>query len=72
MAHAPAQDTQESPEVAAHRRGWQFFLKAAKWFALLVLGLVFFLIFSLVGHAPFIPTFVLIAAAIFILGSIFH
>jgi hypothetical protein len=72
MAHAPVQGTDESPEVAAHRRGWEFFLKASKWFALHVLGLVFFLIFWRVGGAPLVPTFVLMAAAVYILGSIFH
>lgn len=70
MAHGP--QTSDSPELAAHRRGWQFFLQFSKWFALTILGLVFFLIFTLIGHAPFIPVFVLILAAVLILGSIFH
>jgi hypothetical protein len=70
MAHAP--QTADTPEVAEHRRSWQFFLKSAKWFSLLVLALVFFLIFTLIGHAPFIPTLILLAAAAFILGSILH
>ena len=70
MAHAP--QTQESAELASHRRGWQFFLQFSKWFALHVLAIVFLLIFTLVGHAPFIPTLVLLLAAVLILGSIFH
>jgi hypothetical protein len=70
MAHAP--QTADTPEVAAHRRGWQTFLKASKWFALSVLAGVFFLIFVLVGHAPWLPTLVILALAVFLLGSIFH
>ena len=70
MAHAP--QTNESAELATHRRGWQFFLQFSKWFALFVLAFVFFLIFTLVGHAPFVPTFVLLLVAALILGSLFH
>ena len=70
MAHAP--QTNDSAELATHRRGWQFFLQFSKWFALSVLAFVFFLIFTLVGHAPFVPVFVLLVVAVFILGSLFH
>jgi hypothetical protein len=70
MAHAP--QTTESGELATHRRGWETFLKIAKWSALSTLGLIFFLIFTLIGHAPFIPVLILMLVAVFILGSIFH
>lgn len=69
MAHAP-NAANESAEVIEHRKGWDFFVKASKWFALHVLGLIFFLIFWRVGHAPFVPTFVMIAAAVYILGAL--
>lgn len=70
MAHAP--QANESTELASHRQGWQFFLKIAKWCSLSILGLVFFLIFTLIGHAPFVPVFILMLIAVLILGSIFH
>ena len=70
MAHGP--QTNESAELVTHRKGWQFFLQFSKWFALSTLALIFFLIFTLVGHAPFIPVFVLLVVATLILGSIFH
>ena len=70
MAHGP--QTNDSAELATHRRGWEFFLQFSKWFALAVLAFVFFLIFTLIGHAPFVPTFVLLLVGALILGSIFH
>ena len=70
MAHGP--QSSDSAELASHRKGWEFFLKFSKWFALGVLGFIFFLIFTLIGHAPFVPTLVLMAVAVFILGSLFH
>jgi hypothetical protein len=70
MAHAP--QSADTPDVTERRRGWHFFLMASKWFALHVLGLVFFLIFILVGHAPIIPTFVLVVLAVYIVGSVLH
>jgi len=74
MAHAP--DTPHgappAPDLAEHERGWHFFLKFAKWFALHVLGVVFFLIFVFVGHAPAVPTFVLMVLAVYVIGSVFH
>ena len=69
MAHAP-QTANESAEVAEHRKGWDFFVKASKWFALHVLGLVFFLIFWRVGHMPWLPDAVMMVAAVYILGSL--
>ncbi len=71
MAHAP--QANEATELAGRgRKGWQFFLKFAKWFSLSVLGGIFFLIFTLVGHAPFIPVLVIMSIAVFVLGSIVH
>lgn len=70
MAHAP--QTNESTELAAHRKGWQFFMKVSKWFSLSTLALVFFLIFTLIGHAPFVPVFVLMLIGVLVLGSIVH
>ena len=74
MAHAPdtAHGTPGTPDLAERRRGWQTFLKSAKWFALLVLAVVFSIIFVQVGHAPLIPTVVLMAVVTYILGSLFH
>jgi hypothetical protein len=74
MAHAPdtTHGASDPPDLAEHERGWHVFLKSAKWFALHVLGLVFFLIFVLVGHAPFIPTLVIMVLAVYFLGSLFH
>jgi len=70
MAHAPQAD--ESTELAAHRKGWQSFLATSKWFALSTLALIFFLIFTLIGHAPFVPVFVLMLVAVIVLGSVVH
>lgn len=70
MAHGP--QANESTELASHRQGWEFFLKFSKWFALSVLALIFFLIFTLIGHAPLVPVFVIMLVAVLVLGSLFH
>ena len=59
-------------ELEDHRRAWRCFVLCVKWFALHVLAIVFFLIFWLVGHAPFVPTLIVVVAAVFIVGSILH
>ena len=70
MAHSP--QINESAELASHRRFWQAFLKFSKWFALIILGIVFWLIFWLIGHLPLLPVLLVMAVAVFILGSLFH
>ena len=69
MAHAP-QTANESADVTERRKGWDFFVKASKWFSLHVLGVVFFLIFWRVGHAPLLPTLVMVMAAVYIIGAV--
>jgi len=56
-------------ELETHRRSWDLFLKSAKWFALHVLAVVFFLILYLVAHWPFVPTLILVTVLAFIIGS---
>jgi len=59
-------------DPSVNRRDWQGFLKVAKWGSLGILGLTFFLIIWLIGHAPLIPTFLAIALAVFAIGALFH
>lgn len=67
---APAQP--DSMDVMERRRGWQGFLKLAKWSALGVFGATFFLILVLIGHMPWLPTLIVMALLVFAAGSLFH
>jgi hypothetical protein len=55
-----------------NRRDWQAFLKIAKWASLGILGVTFFLIIWLIGHAPLFPTLLIMGLAVFALGALFH
>ena len=59
-------------DPAVNQRNWQAFLKSAKWFSLGILGIVFFLIIWLIGHAPLVPAFLIIALVAFAIGALFH
>lgn len=59
-------------DPAVNQRNWQAFLRLAKWFSLGILGLTFFLIIWLIGHAPLVPTFLIVALVAFGIGALFH
>jgi hypothetical protein len=59
-------------DSAEKRLGWQTFLKIAKWSSLVILGITFFLIIWLIGHAPLVPTVLIIALVVYGLGALFH
>ncbi|MFO1187255.1 MAG: hypothetical protein U1E87_07265 [Alphaproteobacteria bacterium] len=74
MAHPPTTISSDTGHMdpAPNRRDWQTFLKIAKWSSLGVLAGTFFLIFVLIGHAPWLPTLLILALALFGLGALFH
>jgi hypothetical protein len=70
-SHASPSDS-GAMDAGPNRRDWQAFLKIVKWAALGLLGVTFFLIIWLIGHAPLLPTLLIMGAAVFALGALFH
>jgi hypothetical protein len=70
-SHATSSDS-GAMDASPKRHDWQVFLKTVKWAALGILGVTFFLIIWLIGHAPLFPTLLIMGAAVFALGALFH
>lgn len=73
MAHTHDDSEHSSSPIDVNEREhtWHGFLELSKWSALTVLALIFFLILWRVGHWPFVPTAVIMAAIAFGLGKLF-
>lgn len=71
-----SQDSSDHPvpvvDMDERRQMWSSFLNVSKWFALGIMGLIFFLIFTLIVGVPFLPALVGILLFIFLAGALFH
>ncbi len=69
-ATAAAEPSHMDPSV--NERDWEVFIGTAKWFALAILAVTFFLIMVVIGHQSWLWTGIFLVAFAFILGKLFH